>query len=123
MTTRVYLRWRAAFYTAGVDGCVVNFLNLLDDFLSWKMKAIQKEVEAGLRSRHLLLAVGCVLLVRQVHFFQSGLKEIDDEAVEKLKYENYTLHEDEAGEMPLKWYEAQPVFSKKIVVMHLQPRS
>ena len=52
------LRWRAAFYIAGMDGCVVNFLNLLDEFLSWKMKAIQKEVEAGLQSRHALLVDG-----------------------------------------------------------------
>ena len=62
-------------------------------------------------------------LVSQVHIYQGGLKEISEEAIEKLTYENYTLHEDEADEMPLKWYEAQPVFSKKIVVMHLQPRS
>ena len=58
-----------------------------------------------------------------MHIYQAGLKEIDDEAIEKLKYENYTLHEDEAEQMPLKWFEAQPVVSKKIVVMHLQPRA
>ena len=58
-----------------------------------------------------------------MHIYQAGLKEIDDKAVEKLKYENYTLHEDEAEKMPLKWYEAQPVVSKKIVMMHLQPES
>ena len=35
--------------------------------------------------------------------------------------EHYTLHDDdEAQQMPLKWYECQPVMSKKIVVMHLQ---
>ena len=58
-----------------------------------------------------------------MHIYQSGLKAIDEESVEKLKYENYTLHEEDAEAMPLKWYEAQPVFSKKIVVMHLQPIS
>ena len=56
-----------------------------------------------------------------MHIYQAGLNEIDDEAIEKLKYENYTLHEDEAEQLPLKWFEAQPVVSKKIVVMHLQP--
>ena len=40
------LRWRAAFYVAGTDGCVLNFLHLIDEFLAWKMKAVQKEVEA-----------------------------------------------------------------------------
>ena len=63
------------------------------------------------------------LFVCQVHIYQSGFKEIDDESVEHLKYENYTLHVDAAENIPLKWYEAQPVASKKIVVMHLQPES
>ena len=27
---------------------MLNFLNLLDEFISWKMKAFEKEVEAGL---------------------------------------------------------------------------
>ena len=58
-----------------------------------------------------------------MHIYQSGFKEIDDESVEKLKYENYTLHADESEHIPLKWYEAQPVASKKIVMMHLQPES
>lgn len=39
-------RWRVAFYVAGSDGCVKNFFMLLDDWFVWKMKAIQKEVEA-----------------------------------------------------------------------------
>ena len=56
-----------------------------------------------------------------MHIYNGGANEVDEEAVEKLTYENYTLH-DEAEAMPLKWYEAQPVFSKRIVVMHLQPR-
>ena len=63
------------------------------------------------------------LFVCQVHIYQSGFKEIDDESVEHLKYKNYTLHVDAAENIPLKWYEAQPVASKKIVVMHLQPES
>ena len=52
------LRWRAAFYIAGMDSCVVNFLNLLDEFLSWKVKASQKEVEAGFWSWHIMLIDG-----------------------------------------------------------------
>ena len=60
------------------------------------------------------------LLLFQVHIYQAGLKELDYEAIQKFKYENYPLHDEETDVMPLKWYEAQPVVSKKIVVMHLQ---
>ena len=59
-------------------------------------------------------------LLFQVHIYQPGLKEIDDEAIDKFRYENYSLHDEAPDVMPLKWYEAQPVVSKKIVVMHLQ---
>ena len=55
-----------------------------------------------------------------MHIYQPGLKEIDDEAIDKFRYENYSLHDEAPDVMPLKWYEAQPVVSKKIVVMHLQ---
>jgi hypothetical protein len=43
-------RWRAGFYVAGEDGCVGNFMQLLDDFLKWKTKATDKQVEARLSS-------------------------------------------------------------------------
>ena len=43
-----YLRWRAGFYVAGVDGAVKKIIMLLDDFYVWKMKALQKEVEVPL---------------------------------------------------------------------------
>ena len=36
-------RWRIGFYVAGEDGCVGNFMELLDEFLVWKSKAIQKD--------------------------------------------------------------------------------
>ena len=55
-----------------------------------------------------------------MHIYQAGLKDLDYEAIQKFKYENYSLHDEETDVMPLKWYEAQPVVSKKIVVMHLQ---
>ena len=57
-----------------------------------------------------------------MHIYQSGLKEVDEEVVEKLTYEHYTIHDDDVQQIPLKWYEAQPIFSKKIVMMHLQLR-
>ena len=62
-------------------------------------------------------------LLWQVHLFQGALTEIADEAIEQLAYQHWTLHDDEGEEMPLKWYECQPVISKKIVVMHVQCRS
>ena len=62
------------------------------------------------------------LFACQVHIFQGGLREVDDEAIGKLTYKHFNLH-DEDAEMPLKWYECQPVVSKKLVVMHVQPSS
>ena len=122
--THVCLRWRAGFYIAGEDDCVGNFIVLLDEFLVWKTKATQKDVQASINSLHVLI------MVRrgdrwfwQVHIFQGALKVIDNEAIEQLTYEQWTLHDDEGEEMPLKWYECQPVISKKIVVMHLESRS
>ena len=62
------------------------------------------------------------LFACQVHIFQGGLREVDDEAIEKLTYKHFNLH-DEDAEMPLKWYECQPVVSRKLVAMHVQPSS
>ena len=94
-------------------------MNLLDEFLIWKVKAIRKEVEAGVRFRGVLRLICSSFYFVQVYIYQNGLKEIEHECVQQLKYEHYTLLSDGAKAMPLKWYEAQPVFSKKIVVMHL----
>ena len=33
-----FVQWRVAFYVAGEDGSVLNFLSLFDDFLVWKAK-------------------------------------------------------------------------------------
>ena len=43
-----YIQWRVAFYIAGADGACLNFRNLLDDFLSYKLKQMAKEVEIHL---------------------------------------------------------------------------
>ena len=50
VNARFCSRWRAGFYVAGEDGCVGNFMQLLDDFLNWKTKATDKQVEARLCS-------------------------------------------------------------------------
>ena len=31
-----FVQWRVAFYVAGEDGSVLNFLSLFDDYLLWK---------------------------------------------------------------------------------------
>ncbi len=33
-----YVQWRAAFYVAGADGAVRNFMHLFDDFFVFKAK-------------------------------------------------------------------------------------
>ena len=63
----MYLRWRAAFYIAGIDGCVLNFMNLLDDFLVWKVKSLRKEVEARVRFG------GVLCLICSSFYFCSGI--------------------------------------------------
>jgi hypothetical protein len=32
-----FVQWRCAFYVAGADGSVMNFMNLFDDYLVWTM--------------------------------------------------------------------------------------
>ena len=32
-----FVQWRVAFYVAGADGSVMNFMNLFDDYLVWTM--------------------------------------------------------------------------------------
>ena len=32
-----FVQWRCAFYVAGADGAVMNFMNLFDDYLVWTM--------------------------------------------------------------------------------------
>ena len=31
-----FVQWRVAFYVAGEDGSVLNFMSLFDDYLVWK---------------------------------------------------------------------------------------
>ena len=33
-----FVQWRAAFYCGGAEGCLENFMALLDDFFVWKTK-------------------------------------------------------------------------------------
>ena len=59
----------------------------------------------------------------EIHVYQPGSSELtsalfDDE----LAYEHYRLHDSEDAP-PLKLFDAQPVYGKKAVVVHIQPES
>ena len=104
-TLRVLCR-RAAFYVAGADGCVKNFMCLFDEWIAWKSKQMAKEIEVNIHQRQ-------------------GEAEVDSEFVDGLTYEHYTFHEPaEAGEaLPLLWKECQPCIGKRVVTLHLQIES
>ena len=38
-----FIQWRVSWYVAGERGSVLNFINLFDDFLIWKSKAMAKD--------------------------------------------------------------------------------
>ena len=78
---------------AGADGAVSNFMHLLDDFITFKTKAAQKEVD--------------------VHIYQCGCTEITSHLLkEECTYDRYYLHDD-VEDYPLKYFEAQPIYGKK----------
>ena len=90
-----------SFYVAGEDDAVGNFLFLFDDFMVWKMKQLDKNV--------------------QVQIHQHATQHVDQEFVRSLNYEHYSLLSvDDDSELPLKWYESQPVIGKKLVTMVIQ---
>ena len=95
-----FVRWRVAFYVAGGDNAVAIYFFLFDDFLVWKAKQIDKNV--------------------QVQINQHGEQQITNAFVSDLNYEHYTVLSVSDEELPLKWYECQPVVGKKIVTMTVQ---
>ena len=67
----------------------------------WKMKSLDKNV--------------------QVQIHQHATQHVDQEFVRSLNYEHYSLLSvDDDSELPLKWYESQPVIGKKLVTMTVQ---
>ena len=66
------LRWRVGFHVGGEDDCVANFICLLDEFLTWKTKAVDNKVEVFVALPHklLLYLVGC-LFVRYIYSRES----------------------------------------------------
>ena len=67
----------------------------------WKMKQLDENV--------------------QVQIHQHATQHVDQEFVRSLNYEHYSLLSvDDDSELPLKWYESQPVIGKKLVTMVIQ---
>ena len=87
-----FIQWRSAFYVAGnPDVAVENFFMLLDDFFSFKSKALAKDIEINVRPH------------------KSAAAEVTSDLVESLSYEHLTFHPASNNKLPLKMFEAQPV--------------
>ena len=102
-----FVQWRVAFYVAGDKAVAVeNFFMLLDDFFSFKSKALAKDIEIHVRPH------------------TSAQAEVTSDLVESLSYEHLTFHEAVSeAQLPLKMFEAQPVVGKRIVTIFIQPES
>ena len=102
-----FIQWRVAFYVAGsADVAVENFFMLLDDFFTFKSKALAKDIEIHVRPH------------------KSAAAEVTSDLVESLSYEHLTFHAASTNsKLPLKMFEAQPVVGKRVVTMFIQPES
>ena len=67
------MQWRTAWYIAGADGAVSNFLSLWDDFMVWRTKAMAKDVQTHI-------------------FLHTNVEEVDQSKIEEMNYEHYHLH-------------------------------
>jgi len=94
---------RVAFYVAGTTEMksLNNFLYLLDDFFLFKERTMAKERPFEVH----------------VHPHTGVVIEIDD-----FQYEHYVFNEPTAT-LPLGIFEAQPVATKRIIVLYIQPES
>eukprot|EP00973_Karenia_brevis_P041718 5773832-Karenia_brevis.AAC.1 len=98
-----YIQWRVAFYVAGDEGSLQNFLYFLDDFFLQKSDMMAR-VEPF-----------------KVHLHPHCGVNLAD-SLDGLEHGDYTLH-GPAPKLPLGIFEAQPVTGKRIVQLHLQPES
>ena len=97
-----FQQWRVAFYIAGSEIALKNFLYLLDSFFLHQSECMARE-------RHF-----------EVHVYPHIGIDIAD-ARAHFSFEHYIMN-DPALKLPLGIFQAQPV-SKKIVQMHIQPES
>ena len=97
-----FVQWRPAFYVVGDPHAkpVTNFLLLLDEWWAYKSKAMGRQLEV---QYHPHTSVG-------------DLGDID----EQLAYEHCVVEAPSAS-VPLGIFEAQPVISKRIVTINVQP--
>jgi len=94
-----FVRYRLAFYVAGDQGSLDNFMALLDGFFCWKQKELAKEKPMDV---HIHPHLGIKL-----------------NTAEQLEYDGYTFHEP-AKSLPLKWYECHPVMGRRIVTLNVE---
>ena len=99
-----FVQWRAAFYVVGDPEAkpVANFLLLLDKWWAYKAKAMGRELEV---QYHPHTSVGDM-----------------GELAEQLAYQHCTV-EAPSTALPMGIFEAQPVISKRIVTVNVQPES
>ena len=120
-----FVQWRVAFYVAGEDGCVLNFLSLFDDYLAWKASF---ECEASRQTKKTFIAWKAKTMAKDIEahiFAHMGVNELSQEKIEtEFNYEHYTVHEPlPEDELPLKWSEAAPCTGKRIATLHLTASS
>ena len=93
-----FVQWRVAFYVAGPESALQNFLFLLDDFfvyLAEKMLPFDVHLQP-----HINVKVAC----------------------EDPSYKRTFLHEP-AARLPLGIFEARPVFGNRVTTLRLQPET
>ena len=119
------------------DGSALNFLNLFDDFLAWKSKAMAKDVRSRIApcvpSPHVVRVGGyriksCRHTYTQdieTHLYPHiGVDEITQDKIDEFNYEHYTLHPpSQESDMPLKFHEAAPCIGKRVATLHLSASS
>ena len=98
-----FQQWRVAFYIAGSEISLKNFLYLFDSFLMLQSECMAREKQF------------------EVHVYPHIGIDIAD-AREHFSFEHYIMN-DPALKLPLGIFEAQPVTGKKIVQIHIQPES
>ena len=101
-----FIQWRCAFYVAGDEGSLANFMPLFDQFVSFKAHQLAKDIEI------------------HIHPHSSVEETVSEDALSgELEYKNYTFHDAAPKGLPLKIFECQPCIGKKVVSMDIQPVS
>ena len=96
-----FVQWRVAFYVAGADGSLKNFMLLIDDFFKFKEQQMAREHPF------------------EVHVYPHiGITLSEDD----LEYEHYKFNEP-AKSLPLKIFEAHPCAGKRIITLHIEVQS